>query len=329
MEYLHTEIAEFAGDWTPWALLALYTLSTALILWRLHAMAQRGRSSAVLSAGLLPYATGWGNLCLVWLLLRIDGPTEAIPLNLWTNNLTSLSLMLALPALIWGLKLIPDSQSKKSSPASPAVRGPLILNCISFILFSLATWQLGQDGEINRNEGFALLGLFALWQCLQIFQTLKQTPAASTASIPLNVLDGLLILLGGFISLLAVDGILTTLMAQETGFFSIQQLGLLTGALMLLPNAMLAWHYARQQRADAVYYSQLSDAHICMPLCLALCAIFQPLALPTFLLDGLRFLAALALVHLLCLQLLKELPKLVAAGLLAVYAYALFIQFSL
>ena len=129
--------------------------------------------------------------------------------------------------------------------------------------------------------------------------------------------------------MLATNGIVNSIMLQEDGFFSSERLGLLTGWLLVLPNAMLAVYYAWQQRSSTAYTSLISDNYICMPLGIGLFALFKPLPLTEFYQNGLIFLSAVALVHLLCVSLLRELPKLVAIGMVAAYGYALFIQVSL
>lgn len=98
--------------------------------------------------------------------------------------------------------------------------------------------------------------------------------------------------------------------------------------LLALPNAVLAFYYAWKLRGDVVYSSQVGDGHICIPLCIGRFAIFEPMPLPTFFQSGLLFLSAVAVAHLVCVLLLRGLPKLVAAGSFAVYGYALFVQIS-
>lgn len=328
MENLQTEIANLGGAWTPWLLVALFLLSSLLIIWRLELMSHRGVEGTVLGTLFMPYFSGLGNLIFVLVVLNRDGPAEEVAINSWTNNLTNLCLLLALPALLWGLSLNASSRAKKAQRDSKLHRLSLALTLVAMIFFSLTVWVLGQDGTIDRFDGFALVGLFVFWQCFHVFEVLKENTRQKSVWHPMIVLDVLLILAGSFVTLLAVDGIVSLIMAREAGFFSGNQLGLLTGWLMVLPNGVLAFYYAWKRRGDVVYSSQVGDGHICIPLCIGLFAIFKPMPLPAFFLNGLLFISAVALVHLLCVVLLRGLPKLVAAGMLAVYGYALFVQLS-
>lgn len=329
MESLQTEITNFGGAWTPLWLVMLFLLSSLLILWRLELMSHRGVKGTVLGTLFMPYFSGLGNLLFVIVVLQRDGPAEEVAINTWTNNLTNLGLLLAIPALIWGLDLNASSRAKKAQRDSKLHRLSLALTLVAMIFFSLTVWVLGEDGMIDRFDGLALVGLFVFWQCFHVFEVLKENTRQNSAWHPMIVVDVILILAGSFVTLLAVDGIVSAILAEDRGFVSAEQLGLLTGWLMVLPNAVLAFYYAWKRRADVVYSSQVGDGHICIPLCIGLFAIFKPMPLPVFFQNGLLFLASVAVVHLLCVVLLRGLPKLVAAGLLAVYAYALYVQLSL
>lgn len=322
------QIEGLAGSWTPLALVGVFLLSSLLIIWRLEMMTHRGVEGTVLGTLFMPYFSGLGNLVFVGIVLTQNGPAEEVAINSWTNNITNLCLLLALPALFWGLRLNSKSKAKKALRESKLHRLSLALTLVAMIFFSLIVWVLGQDGHIDRFDGFALVGLFLFWQCFHVFEVLKENTRQNSSWHPAIVLDILLILVGSAFTLVSVDGIVAAIMRSESGFISAKQLGLLTGWLMVLPNAVLAFYYAYKQRADVVYSSQVGDGHICIPLCIGLFAIFQPMPLPPFFLQGLLFIAAAALVHLLCVVLLRGMPKIVAAALIASYGYYLYWQLS-
>jgi len=328
LQQLHAQIESYAGAWTPLALVGIFLLSSLLIIWRLEMMMHRGVEGTVLGTLFMPYFSGLGNLVFVGVVLSQNGPAEQVAINSWTNNVTNLCLLLAVPAFIWDLQLKPNSRAKKAQRESKIHRLSLALTLVAMIFFSLIVWVLGQDGEIDRFDGLALVGLFLFWQCFHIFEVLKENTRQRSAWHPAITIDIVLILIGSALTLISVDGIVAAIMRSDSGFISANQLGLLTGWLMVLPNTVLAFYYAFKHRADVVYSSQIGDGHICIPLCIGLFAIFKPVPLPTMFSQGLLFLAVAALVHLFCVVLLRGMPKVVAGGLVIAYGYSLYWQFS-
>lgn len=322
------QIQNLAGGWTPLILVGIFLVSSLVILWRLELMSHRGVEGTVLGTLFMPYFSGLGNLIFVFAVLQQNGPAREIAINSWTNNLTNLCLLLALPALIWGISLNPKSKAKKAQRESRLHRLSLALTLIAMIFFTLAVWVLGQDGQIDRFDGLALVGLFVFWQCFHVYEVLKENTRRGTSWHPMIIVDLVLILIASFLTLFSVDSIVNELLQRTDGFLSGQQLGLLTGWLMVLPNAVLAFYYAYKQKGDVVYSSQIGDGHICIPLCIGLFAIFKPMPLPDFMAKGLLFIAVLAAVHLACVLFFKSLPRIVAAGLVAVYGYALYVQLT-
>lgn len=77
-------------------------------------MSHRGVEGTVLGTLFMPYFSGLGNLIFVAVVLMQEGPAEEVAINSWTNNITNLCLLLALPALIWGLNLKPGSKAQKA-----------------------------------------------------------------------------------------------------------------------------------------------------------------------------------------------------------------------
>ena len=291
-------------------------------------MSHRGVEGTVLGTLFMPYFSGLGNLIFVGVVLRQSGPAREIAINSWTNNLTNLCLLLALPALIWGLSLTSKSKGNKAQRESRLHRLSLALTLIAMIFFTLAVWVLGQDGEIDRFDGLALVGLFLFWQCFHVFEVLKENTRSGSGWHPMIVLDIALIFTASLLTLFAVDQIVNALLTRNHGFLSGQQLGLLTGWLMVLPNAVLAFYYAYKQRGDVVYSSQVGDGHISIPLCIGLFAIFKPMPLSDLMAQGLLFITLLAVVHLLCVLFFRGLPRLVAVGLIVVYGLALYQQMA-
>ncbi|MEM7791972.1 MAG: sodium:calcium symporter [Verrucomicrobiota bacterium] len=327
MERLLEQVEQLGGAWTPLWLLCLFLLSSLLIIWRLELMTRRGVQGIILGTLFMPYFSGLGNLIFVGLVIRDKGQAEEVAINCWTNNFTNLCLLLALPALIWGLKLKPNSRAKKALRESKIIRLSLSLSLVAMAFFSMVVWVLGQDGQIDRFDGITLVGLFLFWQTFQIFEVLKENTRSGSSWHPLILLDSLLILIGSFLTLLALEGIVHAIQSDENGWIRADRLGLLTGWLMVLPNAVLAFYYAGLKKAEVVYSSQVGDAHICIPLCLGLFAIARPLPLSAHLQNGLLIISGICLLHLLMVTLFKRLPRLIAALLMSGYGYFLYLQF--
>ena len=328
MQEILEQIESIAGLWTPLLLVAAFLVSSLLIVWRLELMTRRGVEGTVLGTLFMPYFSGLGNLIFVAVILNKNGPADAIAVNCSVNNITNLCLLLALPALIWGLNLNPTSRSTKAQRQSKLHRLSLALTLIAMLFFSLMVWVLGQDGHIDRFDGYALVGLFIFWQCFHVFEVLKENTRGGSSWSRLIIIDLILILIGSAITLIAVDCIVQMILRSDSGFFSTKQLGLLTGWLMVLPNAVLAFYYASKGEAEITYTSQVGDGHICIPLSIGLFAIFKPIPIPELFSQELQFIALAATAHLFCILFFKGLPKALAAAFLAAYAYSLFTQLA-
>ena len=290
-------------------------------------MTHRGVEGTVLGTLFMPYFSGLGNLVFIAVVLKNKGPAEEVAINCWTNNVTNLCLLLAVPALIWGLQLGSQSKAKKAQRDSKLHRLSLALTLVAMLFFSLMVWVLGQDGTIDRFDGFALVGLFLFWQCFHVYEVLKENTRSGSSWHPAILIDLALILIGSVLTLVSVEGIVAAIMDSKSDFFNAQQLGLLTGWLMVLPNAVLAFYYAYKRKADVVYSSQVGDGHICIPLCIGLYAIFQPMSLPDMFDIGLLFIAGSALLHLGCILVFRRLPKIIAVALVIAYGFSLYWQF--
>jgi cation:H+ antiporter len=322
------QIENFAGPWLPLVYVALFLCGSLLIIWRLEMMSGRGVEGTVLGTLFMPYFSGLGNLIFVWVVLRQDGPPGEVAVNSLVNNITNLCFLLAIPALIWGLNLRAGSKKKKDLLNSTLHRLSLSLTLVAMIFFSLVVWVLSRDGTIDRWDGVALVGLFLFWQSFHVYEVLKENARRAQSWSVVIFLDLALILVGSYATLISVDGIVAWILERETGFLSAEYLGLLTGLLMVLPNAVLAFYYAAQRRADVVYASQVGDGHICIPLCVGLFAIFKPMPISSAVANGLLFIAGAALIHLLCIGGLRRLPRVVALGLVLVFGWVMVLQIS-
>lgn len=321
-----------AGVWTY---LGLFLATSLLMIWRLEALLDHGLDGTALGTLVMPYCSGLGNLLFVGIIAARRGPGHEVLINCLVNNVTNLTVILGLPALFWGLRL--EQQRKSSRTAKPGTtrkqaaaaaettqqlnRLSLLLTLLAGLFFSGLTWTLGQDGTLDASDGVALIGLFLFWQCFQVFDVLKHNVRRRRSFAPLFYLDVFFVLLGAYGLYVSIDWLVTWLMGQEGPFVNAGNLGWLSGWLMVLPNALLAFFYAARRRADIAYASQVGDGHICIPFCLGLSAVLQPITLPAFFDTGLAILAGAAVVHIVCVLLADGLPPWMGWPLLAAYAW--------
>jgi cation:H+ antiporter len=332
------EVIDALGFTSVWTFLALFLASSLLMIWRLEALLEHGLEGTALGTLVMPYCSGLGNLIFVALIAARGGPGQEVLTNCLVNNVTNLTLILGLPALCWGLRLEvakkPAKPAKALSPKKAAAaaaagaahqlnRLSLLLTLTAVLFFSGVTWALGADGELDRSDGLVLVGLFLFWQAFQVFDVLKHNVRQRRSFGPLFYLDVFIVLLGAGGLYSSIEWLVTWLSGQQGDFINPKNLGWITGWLMVLPNALLAFFYAARNRADIAYASQVGDGHICIPLCLGLSALLNPLRLPAFFETGVIILCAAAVLHAVCVLVAGGLPRWMGWPLIGAYAWFL------
>ncbi|MDX2111972.1 MAG: sodium:calcium symporter [Verrucomicrobiota bacterium] len=296
------------------------------MIWRLEAMANSGFEGTALGTLIMPYCSGLGNLIFVFIVVRQHGLGAEIATNCIVNNTTNLTLLIGLPLLLWQQQLAP-SENKKSGKkqrvakvAAQITQLQLILTMTAALFFSGICWALARDGVIDFSDGLVLIGSFIFWQCFNVYDVLKTNLQKSKSISVWILMDTLLLLaaaLGIYYSINEIVGLLT---ARSTGFFSVKNLGWLTGWLMVLPNALLALYYGFRRRPDVVYSSQIGDGHICIPLCLGLFALIHPIKVPAVFNSGLGLVAGGIVAHIISVGVFKCAPRWFGGVLIAAYA---------
>lgn len=324
------EILDTLGFASVWTYLVLFLGSSLLMIWRLEALLDHGLEGTALGTLVMPYCSGLGNLIFVVLVAVRGTPGQEVLTNCLVNNVTNLTLLLALPALCWGLQLAGKKKAAKPGSARKAraagteqelTRLSLLLTLMAVLFFTGVTWALARDGKLDTGDGLALIALFLFWQCFQLFDVLKHNVRRSHRFGPLFYLDLFIVLLGAAGLYSSIEWLVTWLSNQDGAFVNAQNLGWLSGWLMVLPNALLAFFYAARQRGDITYASQVGDGHICIPLCIGFAALLQPIAVPGFFETGVIILMSAALLHAGCLLLANGLPRWMGWPLLAGYAW--------
>src|SRR6266480_6700411 len=103
---------EASGDWAPWLFLTLFIAASFLMIWRLEAMNESGLEGTVLGTLVMPYCSGTGNLIFAFVLGSKGGPGEEVLTNSLVNNVTNMTLLIGLPAAIWGMNVLPAVKAK-------------------------------------------------------------------------------------------------------------------------------------------------------------------------------------------------------------------------
>jgi len=312
----------------PLAYLAVFLGVSLLMLWRLESMLDQGLEGTALGTLLLPYCSGLGNLIFVGLMLPKVGAGREVLTNCLVNNVTNLTLLLGLPALAWGLTVLPGSGGKGAKGGRAGGDGgteaqinrlSLLLTLAAVLFFTGAVWLLGQDGRLDRTDGLALIGLFLFWQCVQVFDVLKHNARARVTFGWRFYLDVAVVLACGWFIYESLSWLVDWLAARRHGFISRDHLGWLTGWLMVLPNAILALYWAWRRRADVVYSSQVGDGHICIPLCLGLFALWAPLPVPEFAQHSFLLIGGATILHMVFLLFAGGLPRWAGAAMCVAY----------
>ena len=267
--------------WTPWIYLGCFLASSIFLIWILGRLEKRGLEGTALGTLVMPYCSGLSNLIFAF---QMGGRgAKGAPLvlqNCLVNNVTNLTLLIGLPTLIWGMDLLPPSKKSKGKAAKLAAdnerlnRLSLLLTLCAALFFAGALWALAGDGKLSRRDGWVLIGLFLFWQVFQVFDVLKYNiHQKKTLSFSI-ILDAIFIFAAGYVMFDCIDWLVTWFGKLGSGFWGTKGLGWVSGWLMVLPNAFLAFYYAYKKRADIAYSSQVGDCHICIPLCVGVYAMF-------------------------------------------------------
>ncbi len=320
MDVVYEMIASL-GAYAPVACILLFLLASLLVVWRLEALSGQGVEGTVLGTVFMPFCSGMGNIVFALVLAMNAGKGEDVLINCLFNNITNFTLLIGGPVLIWSMASIPRKKTKAVVLEHKMGRLSLSLNLVAALFFSLFLWLLAADGKLTRMDGFVLLLLFVFWQCFHIYDV-KKTNLLKKQSYPLTLpLEVILLLLGAAGVFVSTDWLVQWFQTLESDSVPQHVLGWASGVLMVLPNAILAFYYGSKKRMDVVYTSQSGDAHICIPLCIGLFAVFRDIPASGFLQQSLLILMGLCAAHLLFVLLLGKLPRVAAAVLLAVFGY--------
>jgi cation:H+ antiporter len=322
---------ESTGSWSPWLFLAMFLAASFLMIWRLESMSDGGMEGTVLGTLVMPYCSGIGNLIFAYVLGRDGGDSGEVLKMCLMNNVTNMTLILGVPAIIWSMNVVPDkSGAKKSGRSKKGAHTPeinrlsLLLTLTAVFFFTGATWLLGADGKIGRSDGLVLVGIFLFWQCFHVFEVLKSNVRQNKRFGWMLPLDLILLGIGAYGVYVSTDWLVKWVSQIHTGFISAGNIGWLSGILNVVPNAMLAVYYAVTRRPEIVYTSQVGDGHICIPLCIGVFALFKTMVVPPIFGVGIVILLGATVLHFVFIAAFGRLPRYMGWVLVGAYAWFIY-----
>lgn len=303
----------------------IFLAASLLMIVSTELMGKRGLEGTAIGTLVLPYCSGAPNIIFVIVLTLQGGSGREILVNATVNNLTNLTLLLGVPAMLWGLLVVPTRRSlQKAKTEHRLNRLSLLTTLAAGLFFTAVVWVLGQDGALTLYDGLLMVGVFLFWQVLEVFGVMKYSVAQKRRLSPMIVLDILLLVVGAGLVFYSVNRLVELVSAIPEGFVSVKHLGWLSGWLMVLPNAVPAFYYACRKRADIAYSSQVGDAHICIPLCIGLGALMEPIVFDAAMARSFPLMGGIFLLHIVCVGMLGRLPRWCGGLLVGAYGYFLY-----
>ena len=318
-----TDAFEKVTGCEPWFSLVIFFAASALMIWRLGAMEGRGFEGTVLGTLIMPYCSGLSNLIFAWVMGRSGQNGSLVLENCLVNNVTNMTLLIGLPTLIWGLAILPAGKKGKArsrkNNQSRIDQLSLLLTLIAVLFFTGAVWALARDGQLDFGDGLVLVGIFLFWQLFHVFEVLKNNVQKGRSMSWMIFVELAIIIACGYGVFTSIENLVDWIPRTGSGFFNYSRLGWLSGLLMVIPNAMLALYYAYRKRPAVVLSSQVGDGHICIPMCIGLFALFNPIGIVPYFQTGIFLILGASLVQVLFLGILGRLPRVVGALMVGSY----------
>ena len=312
----------------PLMLLVLFVAASFMMIWRLHAMESKGFEGTVLGTLIMPYCSGFANLVFAYVMSSSASNGGLVIENCLVNNATNLTLILGLAAIFGSVAVMQKGGSKQKAKIHAEFhrinRLNLLFTLIALFLFTGTLWALAKDGVLDFYDGLVLVGLFLFWQILHVFEVLKDNIRKNKAFHWTILIDIALLAASAYCIYFAVDHLVEWFSTTKNPYFSFAKLGWFSGLLMVVPNAFLALYYTRINRQDIVLSSQVGDGHICIPMCIGLFAVFNPIQVPDFFHMGAYIILGAGAVHFLSIAFIGRIPRFVGFGLIGGYALFLY-----
>jgi len=304
------------------ATVLLFILSSIVMLWRLNAVEKKWFKGTLVGTLIMPYCSGFANLAFAFILGRSGGDGRFVIENCIVNNITNLTLILGIPALIWGLTISGKGSGDKYEQKISYFSN--LLSILAMLFFTAIVWILGRDSILDSQDGIILIGLFLFWQLFHCFDVMKNNAIKNRLFKKSIILDLFIIALCAWAIFNSIEGLVNWISEKRTGLISLERLGLLSGLLMVLPNAILAFYYCATHRSDIAYSSQIGDCHICIPLSIGLFAVFSPITIPESFQQGIILITGAGTTHFVFTLFMRRIPRFIGATLVIFYSIFLY-----
>ncbi len=332
MDDLFSQIISITGSLKPyflilitpgwWQLILCFLACSFLMIFSLGAVEKNGFEGTIIGTLVMPYFSGFPNLCFAYLLAQKGSDGAAVLENCLVNNVTNLTIILAVPSLLWGLNLF--KKTKHSENDAKIHHLSLLLSISAMIFFASALYIVSKDGTIGSTDGMLLIGFFFFWQLFHVFDVLKNNTRKSRKIKKRIFFDFTIIGICAWGIFSSIDSLILWISTHGSGFFNNTNIGFLSGILMIVPNAFLALYYAAVKRSEIAYSSQIGDCHICIPLCIGIFSIFSPITIPSSFNLAIYIIMGAAAGHFFFTAFLGKLPRLAGAALGLFYAYFIY-----
>ena len=294
--------------------------ASALMIWRLQAIEGKGFEGTVLGTLIMPYCSGFANLVFAYVMSREGGKGTTVIENCLVNNVTNLTLILGLATIFFGAKAATKGKATKAMATEQRIHKlELLFTLVALFLFTGTLWALSKDGVLDFYDGLVLVGVFLFWQVLHVFEILKNNVRKSRSFEWTILIDLVLIGIAAYCVYWSVNALVDWISTVKSPYIGAKDLGWLSGLLMVVPNAFIALYYGFVGRNDIVVSSQVGDGHICIPMCIGLFALFDPIQIPSFFQMGIYVITAAAVLHFLSIAVMGRLPRALGYVLLAGY----------
>ena len=210
-----------------WQLLLCFFACSVLMIISLNAIEKNGFQGTVIGTLIMPYFSGFPNLSFAYLMAQKGSDGAVVLENCLVNNVTTLTIILAIPAMLWGLNLF---KGKKTDDSETRVnRLSLVLSLMAMVFFGAAVFVVSKDGTIDTTDGMLLVGLFLFWQLYHVFDVLKNKTRSEAKIRPRICFDLAIVGLCAWGIFSSIDSLVEWVSSRETGIFSRDHLGVLSG----------------------------------------------------------------------------------------------------